>query len=90
MCSSDLNNPILYRPSSDIPATESDYLGRVGIFEVLPVTEQVSHLITQKASDAEIEKVALANGMLLMKQDGYLKALAGITTIEEVLRVAEV
>ena len=86
----DPNNPILYRPSSDIPATESDYLGRVGIFEVLPVTEQVSHLITQKASDAEIEKVALANGMLLMKQDGYLKALAGITTIEEVLRVAEV
>jgi len=85
----DPNKLILYRPSPKKPATEPDYLGRVGIFEVLPITEQISHLITQKSSDADIEKTAIANGMTLMKQDGYLKALAGITTIEEVLRVAE-
>jgi type IV pilus assembly protein PilB len=86
----DPNKVMLYRPAENRPATEPDYLGRVGIFEVLPVTEQISHLIIENKSDADIEKAALAGGMLLMKQDGYLKALEGVTTIEEVLRVAEV
>ncbi|MFZ5437571.1 MAG: GspE/PulE family protein [Patescibacteria group bacterium] len=86
----DPEKPILYRPAKDRPATEPDYLGRVGIFEVLPVDEEISKMITEKKSDAEIEKVGLAKGMLLMKQDGYIKALEGVTTIEEVLRVAEV
>lgn len=81
---------ILYRPKKDRPATDPDYIGRVGIFEVLPITEKISHMIIEKKSDVEIEKVALGNGMLLMKQDGYIKSLEGITTIEEVLRVAEV
>lgn len=86
----DPEKPLLYRPAKDRPATEPDYLGRVGIFEVLPVDEEISKMITEKKSDAEIEKVGLSKGMLLMKQDGYIKALEGITTIEEVLRVAEV
>jgi type IV pilus assembly protein PilB len=86
----DPNQMVLYRPSEKRPATDPDYLGRIGIFEVLPVTENISHLITKNAADDQIEKAALADGMMLMKQDGYLKALAGITTIEEVLRVAEV
>lgn len=86
----DPNKLTLYRPDPKKPATEPDYLGRIGIFEVLPITEQISQLIAQRTSDAEVEKVALANGMMLMKQDGYLKALAGITTIEEVLRIAEI
>ncbi len=86
----DPEKPILYRPAKDRPATEPDYLGRVGIFEVLPVDEEISKMITEKKSDAEIEKVGLTKGMLLMKQDGYIKALEGVTTIEEVLRVAEV
>jgi type II secretory ATPase GspE/PulE/Tfp pilus assembly ATPase PilB-like protein len=81
--------PMLYRPSEKRPATEPDYLGRIGIFEVLRVTDAISHMIIQNKSDAEIEQVAIADGMLLMKQDGYLKALEGITTIEEVIRVAE-
>ncbi|MFH2118566.1 MAG: GspE/PulE family protein [Candidatus Paceibacterota bacterium] len=86
----DPNKLTLYRPIGKRPTGELDYLGRIGIFEVLPVTEQISHLIATSANDAEIEKLALQNGMLLMKQDGYLKALSGITTVEEVLRVAEV
>jgi type IV pilus assembly protein PilB len=85
----DPNKLILYRPAENRPATEPDYLGRIGIFEVLPVNEQISHLIIEGKTEAEIEKTAIANGMLLMKQDGYLKALEGMTTIEEVLRVAE-
>ncbi len=66
------------------------YLGRIGIFEVLYITEEIVHLILKRASSGEIEDLAIKQGMMLMKQDGYLKALEGITTIEEVLRVAEV
>lgn len=85
----DPNKPPLFRPSEKRPATEPDYLGRIGIFEVLPVNERISRLIIENKSDADIEQTAIADGMLLMKQDGYLKALEGITTIEEVIRVAE-
>lgn len=85
----DPNKPVLTRPSENRPATEPDYLGRIGIFEVLPVTERISHIIMEGKSDAELEQQAIADGMLLMKQDGYLKALEGMTTIEEVIRVAD-
>ena len=67
----------------------SGYHGRVGIFEVLPVTEKISRLILERSSAGEIEKLAVAEGMITMKQDGYLKVLEGITTLEEVLRVAQ-
>lgn len=67
----------------------SGYLGRIGIFETLPVSEKMSTLILQNADSNSIEKEAVAGGMIVLKQDGYLKALQGITTIEEVLRVAQ-
>lgn len=67
----------------------SGYFGRVGIFEVLPVTDNVSKLILQRAPASEIAKVAKDEGMVSLKQDGYLKVLEGITTIEEILRVAQ-
>lgn len=79
----------LSRGRADRPSTELEYHGRVGIFEVLPVTKHISQMILQRKSAADIEDTACADGMLLMKQDGYLKALEGITTIEEVLRVAQ-
>jgi len=65
------------------------YLGRIGIFEVLPVTEKIARLILERAPARDIEKQAIEEGMVTMKQDGYLKAIEGITTIEEVLRVAQ-
>jgi type IV pilus assembly protein PilB len=67
----------------------SGYQGRLAIFEVLKVTEKVGKLILERAPATEIEKAAVADGMLLMQQDGYLKALEGITTLEEVMRVAK-
>lgn len=66
------------------------YSGRIGIFEVLPVSEKVGRLIMERASDADIQRQGITEGMILMKQDGYLKVLDGVTTIEEVLRVAEI
>ena len=68
---------------------DTGYLGIIAVFEVLPVTEKISRLILERASSAEIEKEAKSEEMITMKQDGYLKVLEGITTVEEVLRVAQ-
>ncbi len=66
------------------------YLGRIAIFEVLKITPTINRMILQQLSAKDIETQAKKEGLIMMKQDGYLKALDGITTIEEVLRVAEV
>lgn len=65
------------------------YLGRVGIFEVLPVSEKIGRLILEHAPASEIEKQAVEEGMITMKQDGYLKVVDGLTSLDEVLRVAQ-
>lgn len=65
------------------------YIGRVGIFETLPITDKVGAMVLQHADSGTIEKEAINEGMITMKQDGYLKVLAGVTTVEEVLRVAQ-
>jgi len=67
----------------------SGYSGRIGIFEVLDVSEKVSRMIMEDVSANDIEHKARENGMLTMIQDGYLKVLEGITTIEEVMRVSK-
>jgi len=82
-------NPKLYRGKGCQECNGTGYYGRIGIFEVFLVDDKISRLILQKAVASEIQKAAVAAGMVTMVQDGYLKALEGITTIEEVLRVAK-
>ena len=65
------------------------YLGRVGIFEVLGVSEKIGRMILNHETGQAIENEAILEGMVTMKQDGFLKVLDGLTTVEEVLRVAE-
>ncbi|MBI3619583.1 type II/IV secretion system protein [Candidatus Roizmanbacteria bacterium] len=65
------------------------YIARIAIYEVLKVTPTINKMILRSASGTEIETEAKNEGLISMKQDGYLKVLDGITTIEEVLRVAE-
>jgi type IV pilus assembly protein PilB len=79
----------LWRGKGCDECNNTGYKGRIGIFEVMPVSDRVAKLIVGKSSAGDIEKVAREEGMISMKQDGYLKVLEGITTIEEVLRVAE-
>ncbi len=67
----------------------SGYYGRVGLFEVLPVTDSIGRMILERSTATDIEKKAKEEGMITLKQDGYLKVLEGETTIEEVLRVAQ-
>lgn len=72
----------------DTPQTPGGFKGRVGLYEVMEVTEQIQNLIIKHATSAEIQRVATTQGMITMREDGYLKALTGLTTIEEVNRVA--
>ncbi len=65
------------------------YMGRVAIYEVMPISEKISKLIIEKAAASEIQKQAMEEGMLTMKQDGYVKVLEGVTTMDEVVRVAQ-
>ncbi|HXF82302.1 MAG TPA: ATPase, T2SS/T4P/T4SS family [bacterium] len=66
------------------------YQGRVGIFEVLVVTEAIRNLVLSRASAADIAEAARSEGMISMRADGLLKAMRGLTTVEEVLRVTRV
>jgi type II secretory ATPase GspE/PulE/Tfp pilus assembly ATPase PilB-like protein len=65
------------------------YRGRVGVYEVFTIGEEIEKLITKGATTTEIKKQAVAEGMLTMAQDGIFKALQGITDVEEVFRVTE-
>lgn len=65
------------------------YFGRIAIYEVMEMSEKISKLVVEKAAASDIQKQATEEGMLTMKQDGYVKVLEGTTTMEEVLRVAQ-
>ena len=71
----------------DTPVSPGGYSGRAGLYEVMDISEEIQKLITTRATSAEIQRVAIAQGMVTMRQDGYLKAINGITTLEEVNRV---
>ena len=84
-----LESLLFYRGKGCKKCNNTGYKGRIGIYEVLENTEEISKLILKKAGASEIKKQALTNGMLTMVEDGFIKAKNGITTIEEVLRVTK-
>ena len=65
------------------------YRGRIGIYELLRVTESIRSLIVRKAPAAEIRREAIAQGMVTLREDGWARACAGLTTLAEILRVTE-
>ena len=67
---------------------QDGYQGRIGIFEVFEINPAIEKLLLDRATSTAIQKQACADGMLTMQQDGLLKALSGMTTLEEVARVA--
>jgi type IV pilus assembly protein PilB len=67
----------------------SGYKGRLGIYEALVVTESIKQLALKRVSSSELAEQAIKEGMITMKQDGILKVLDGITTLEEVWRVTK-
>jgi type II secretory ATPase GspE/PulE/Tfp pilus assembly ATPase PilB-like protein len=72
----------------DSPETPKGFKGRMGIYEAFEVTTPIQDLILKRATTSEIQRAAQADGMVTMRQDGYLKALSGRTTIQEINRVA--
>ncbi|MDO4271576.1 MAG: GspE/PulE family protein [Candidatus Saccharibacteria bacterium] len=77
----------LYR-GKDSPNTPGGYKGRVGLYEVMEITDEIQQMIIKHATSSQIQKVGVAQGMIPMHEDGMMKALQGLTTIEEVNRVA--
>src|SRR5690606_5239199 len=63
------------------------YRGRLGIYEMIPVSERMQHLIVSGASVNEMKAQARSEGHRFLREDGLLKAWQGLTTVEEVLRV---
>ncbi|WP_376692668.1 type II secretion system ATPase GspE [Wenzhouxiangella sp. EGI_FJ10409] len=78
----------LYRPGSS-EASPTGYRGRTGIHELLVLSEEIRRMVMKHAISTEIERQARAEGMRTMYEDGLTKALQGLTSAEEVLRVTQ-
>lgn len=78
-----------YKPVAD-PETEDGYKGRVGIHEVLKISPTIKEMVIRGGTSDEIENQAKNEGMLTMFEDGLFKAVQGLTSIEEILRVVSV
>ena len=81
-----LKDITFYRPKPSERCSEG-YRGRIGIYEILPVTETIKELIIKRATSDQIKSQAESEGMRTMVEDGFIKAAQGLTSIEEVLRV---
>jgi len=79
--------PTLYRPVGCTSCSNTGYRGRLALHEVMTVTEDIERLAVARSSSAEIGRLAIEQGMSTLRQDGWAKALLGLTSVEEVLRV---
>jgi type IV pilus assembly protein PilB len=83
----ELSNQKFYKGQGCEECGGKGYRGRIGLYEVLQVSEKVRYLINQKVTSDELQKLAISEGMTTMLQDGIDKVSSGLTTIEEVVRV---
>ena len=83
------NTKHIYRGKGCKACNNTGYMGRTGIYEILLLNDEIKRLIVQKASSDVIKQQALKSGMRTLRQDGWEKVLAGITTPEEIMRVTQ-
>ena len=83
----DQNAYTLHR-GKDSLETPHGYKGRMGLYEVFEITQEIQELILKRSTSADIQRLAQKQGMVTMREDGYLKALQGLTTVTEINRVA--
>lgn len=81
------NQVALYKPKGCLSCNNTGYKGRRGIYEFLTVSDEIKRLILENANDREIRAAAIKEGMTTMRQDGLWKVKAGLTSLEELLRV---
>jgi general secretion pathway protein E len=77
----------LWRGAGCSQCINTGYLGRTGIYELLMVSDSIRSTILKNPDSGTVRRVALSEGMRTLRQDGVLKVLGGVTTIEEVMRV---
>jgi type IV pilus assembly protein PilB len=77
----------IFRPVGCSSCSHTGYRGRIGVHEVMTVSEEIERLAVERASGSEVAKVARAQGMATLRQDGWAKVRLGLTSIDEVVRV---
>jgi len=85
----EMDSGTVYTASRCSACRNTGFRGRNGIFEVLQVSEDVESMVIQRRSSSEIKQKAMQQGMSTLRQDGWMKVIDGVTTIDEVLRVTE-
>ena len=80
-------DPTFFEPVGCSSCAHTGYRGRMGLHEVMPMSEEIGQLAFQRASSDEVRRLAIDSGMRTLRQDGWLKVAQGLTTISEVLRV---
>ncbi len=83
----DWDGATLYRAVGCSRCSGTGYKGRLGLFEIMPVTEAIENLIVERRSADEIGRVARTEGMMTLRDDGLRRVLQGLTTMEEIARV---
>jgi type IV pilus assembly protein PilB len=86
----DLKEKIIYKPRGCDYCTGTGFRGRIGVFELMQMNGELRSLAFERAPTNKVRKAALAGGMKSLLADGRLKVLSGITTAEEVVKVAQV
>ncbi len=79
----------IYRSKGCPDCLDTGYKGRCGIYELLPVTDAVKHLVMQSVDAGTIKKAALKEGLVTLRGDGLRKVLEGVTSLDEVIRVTQ-
>ena len=79
----------LFRSVGCGACANTGYRGRMGLYEVMPMSEEIERLTVERASSEAVKTVALQQGMRLLRDDGLEKARAGLTSIEEIARVVK-
>ena len=80
---------LFFRPSGCPSCSNTGYRGRIGLYEVMPMTEEIERLTVERASSETVKRVAIEQGMYTLRDDGLHKAASGLTSIEEIARVVK-
>jgi type IV pilus assembly protein PilB len=77
----------LMRPVGCSACAKTGFRGRLGIYEIMPISEEIERMVVERDSSENIKRSALGDGMILLREDGLEKVRTGVTSIQEVLRV---
>ena len=78
---------MFYRPKKNLPPEKNGYKGRMGIYEVLKNTSEIQKMIVSNATSEDLQNQSIKQGMVPMQLDGLIKAMLGMTSIDEIIRV---